>query len=121
MKKEKSQRQLKVAENIKRLVAEKFMKEGLSVIQNSFVTIKEVDISPDLKNCRIYLDILAAKNVDAKEIVAKIQNYSSNFRTHLSKNLDLRQIPSLEFLLDDTTQNAIDIGNLIDAEGKKFI
>ena len=51
----KSQRQLQVGEQIKRIVASIFLQEDIFVIKGAQVTIARADVSPDMKNARIFL------------------------------------------------------------------
>ena len=53
----KSQRQLQIGENIKRIMSEIFLQEDFSVIMNNVITILEADVSPDAKNVKIFFDI----------------------------------------------------------------
>ena len=54
----KSQRQLQIGENIKRIMSEIFLQEDFSVIMSNVITIIEADVSPDAKNVKIFVDIL---------------------------------------------------------------
>jgi len=50
----KSQRQLQIGENIKRNMADIFIREGLSNISGSLISIVQADVSPDIKNVKIF-------------------------------------------------------------------
>jgi len=115
----KSQRQLQVGEQIKRIIAEIFMRNGLSTISGSYITILEADISPDMKNCKVFIDIFGKKENSA-EILQKLNAAAPNLRHELGKKLTMRGAPELKFFLDDSSQHAIDIDSLIAEEAKKF-
>ena len=51
----KSQRQLQIGENIKRIMSEIFLQEDFSVMMNNVITILEADVSPDAKNVKIFV------------------------------------------------------------------
>ena len=53
----KSQRQLQIGENIKRIMSEIFLQEDFSVIMSNVITIIEADVSPDAKNVKIFVNI----------------------------------------------------------------
>ena len=53
----KSQRQLRVGEELRHLISNALLRETFydQVIENSTITITEVNVSPDLKNARVYI------------------------------------------------------------------
>lgn len=117
--KPKSQRQLQASQLIKKILADIFMKEGYSQIKGSYITILEADISPDFKNCKIFIDILGDENKN-REIVNKLNEMTKIFRHEISKKLAMRKSPELKFCLDETMKNALNISDLIEQESKKF-
>ena len=117
--KAQSQRQLQAGEQIKRLVAEHFSREGFSTILGSYITILKADISPDMKNCKIFIDIFGKKENSA-EILQKLNSIAPNFRHELGKKLAMRNTPELVFVLDETSQHALDIEDLLNKEAKNF-
>ncbi len=116
---EKSQRQLQVNERIKRSVAQIFSNSGLSTIAGAYITVLEADISPDMKNCKIFIDIFGGDD-KKMAILDKLNEISPRIRMELGKDLTMRSNPNLKFILDESSQNAIDIDNLINQESKNF-
>ena len=57
----KSQRQLKVGEELRHLISSALLRESFydEHIKNNNITVTEVDISPDLKNAKVYVMPLA--------------------------------------------------------------
>lgn len=115
----KSQRQLQVSEQIKRIIADIFLRDGYSTILGSFVTVLEADVSPDIKNVRIYLDIFGDQK-NNKKILEKLNDMAPHFRHLLGSKMTSRNTPEIHFLLDDTQQKAIDLEILIDSEAAKI-
>jgi len=128
--KNKSQRQLKVAENIKRVISEIFLREGLLQFNSYQITIIKGDVSADIKNAKIFVDIidLAKKegNLLTKEeneklqIIKKLNNSSKFFRHELAKKITLKTVPNISFILDDCTNKVYQIEKLIDEEKQNF-
>lgn len=116
----KSLRQLQVAENIKRTLSEIFLEKGLLNYSSSYISVTQVDISPDLKNAKIYLDIFNQN----QEVKPKILNYFNNLektlRFELSKKIKLRFAPELSFIEDKTQENAFKIEKIIAEEKKNY-
>ncbi len=117
MTKEKSQRQLQVGEQIKRTLADVFMRENLSVINGSFVTILEADASPDIKNVRVFIDIFG-NDANHKKILDKLNNAAPHFRHELGRRMTSRNTPEIKFILDRTQDKALKLESLIDQEAE---
>jgi ribosome-binding factor A len=115
----KSQRQLQAGEQIKRIIADVFMRGGYSMISGGYITIMEADISPDLKNCKIFVDIFGADD-KKKEILKSLNQKVPTFRHELAQKFVSRVVPEILFVLDETTQAALKVDSLIDEESKKF-
>ncbi len=111
----KSQRQLQVGEQIKRVIAEIFLREGLLTMMGSCITILEADTSPDIKNVRVYIDIFGdAKNNQA--ILQRLNKAAPYFRHELGKRLSARNIPEILFILDRTEEKALQLEALLEKE-----
>ena len=119
MKKPKTQRQLQVNERIKRLIAETFTNNGLSTICGGYVTILEADISPDMKNCKVFVNIFGSDNNKGK-IITSLNNMAPRIRNLLSKDLTMRCTPEIKFILDESSQNAMNMDKLMKDESKNF-
>lgn len=116
----KSQRQLQLGENIKRIIADIFSRGSLSSIKNSYITVAQADVSPDIKNCKIFINIYGRNNDDNQQIVNKLNQMSPSISHELGKKLTTRNTPKITFHLDQTSQKAFDIENLIKEESSLF-
>jgi ribosome-binding factor A len=116
----KSQRQLQIGENIKRIIAEIFLRQDITPLKNkAYITVLEADISPDIKQVKIFLDIFGSEEKH-KEIIKKLNKMAPFFRYELGKKLATRNIPEIKFALDTTGENVKKINNLIDKESNIF-
>lgn len=62
------------------------------------ITITRVDISPDLKQALVFFTTIPEeKQADAAVF---LKRSAGNFRNHLKKNVALKRIPHIEFMLD---------------------
>lgn len=109
---EKSQRQLQVGEEIKKILSSVLLTHDFfdSTI-NSNLCISYVDISADLKNAKVYVSSIFGDNVIG---VKNLNNHVNVFRHKLSKTMTTRTIPKIVFVHDNTVNNAAKINNLID-------
>jgi len=114
----KSQRQLQIAENIKRIMSEIFIREDYSVIMNNIITVLQADVSPDAKNVKIFIDICGDASKHS-QILEKINENTPNFRYLLAQKIDLRFIPEITFLQDKNINNSLIIESIINQEKQK--
>lgn len=115
----KSQRQLQIGENIKRIMSEIFLRDDILSVPGSLITVLEADVSPDAKNVRIYIDIFGNELMHEK-IVQKLNEAAPHFRYQMAKKITLRIVPEILFVLDKTQSRAMSLEALIENEGKKY-
>lgn len=116
----KSQRQQQVGENIKRTLSEIFLEKGLLSHSGSFISIAEVDISPDLKNAKVYLNIFNQNQALKPKVLDYFNHLEKTLRFELSKKIKLRYAPELSFIEDKTQENAFKIEKIISEEKKNY-
>ncbi len=115
----KSQRQLQIGENIKRIMSEIFLREDILTVPGSYITILEADVSPDAKNVRIFIDIFGNNKMHEK-IVEKLNDMRPFFRHQLAKKVTLRVVPEIVFMLDKTQEQANSIEKLLADEASRY-
>ncbi len=64
-----------------------------------FITFTDVDISPDLKNAKIFFSVLNQKLPD-DELEIEINRRKKAFKKFLSPELHLRTTPKIQFIND---------------------
>ena len=100
--KEPSQRQLRVAQEIKRVITSVLERGDLRAkeIREAFITVTEVRVSPDLKYATAYIMTLNGKNLG---LVLEMLNAEKGvFKKQIGLKLQLRYTPELSFRADDT-------------------
>ena len=121
-----SQRQLRVGEMVKQNLGELFIRNEAKIpsVSTKLITVTEVRMTPDLKTARIY--VIPLGGVEMKETVRILTEYSHLVRKALSKKLDIKFLPKLTFVEDNSFEYAEKIENLIkeiktnDAEKKRY-
>ena len=100
--KEPSQRQLRVGQEIKKVIAQMLEKGELRnpVLTEMFITITEVRVSPDLKYATAYVMTLNGKNLD--EALKGLNDSAWLFKKQLGSRLQLRYTPDLKFVEDES-------------------
>lgn len=97
-----SQRCLKVGEEVRRLLSailRNYFFEDTSVSSAS-ITVTEVQMSPDLKHAKVYLMPLGGASKD--RVLSAVQDESPRIRHLLAKKIVLKNIPALDFRIDET-------------------
>jgi ribosome-binding factor A len=109
----KSQRQLRVGEELRHLISNALHRETFYdvVLESNNITVTEVNVSPDLKNAKVYIMPLGGENkIEVLESLNKIKGYIQKL---ISSEIQLRQIPRLSFVIDTTFEYANKIDNII--------
>ena len=109
----KSQRQLRVGEELRHLISNALLRETFydQIIENNYITITEVNVSPDLKNAKVYIMPLGGKN--KFEVLDSLNKANGRIKKLISNNINLRQIPKLQFRIDETFEYAKNIENIL--------
>ncbi|WP_051946332.1 30S ribosome-binding factor RbfA [Verrucomicrobium sp. BvORR106] len=79
----------------------------------SVVTIHEVDVTPDLKQCFIYVGILGREHA-APNIVRKLNENRGLVQRELFKRVILKNSPSLTFKYDTSIERGVRVLTLIE-------
>ena len=108
-----SQRQLRVGEMVKQNLGELFIRDEAKIpsINSKLVTVTEVRMTPDLKTARVY--VIPLGGVEMKETVRILTEYSHLVRRALSKRLDIKFLPKLTFVEDNSFEYAEKIEKII--------
>ena len=77
-----------------------------------FITFTDVDISPDLKNAKVFFSVLNQKLPD-DELEIKINRKQKAFKKFLSPELHLRTTPKIQFVNDKNLSYQEKISNLL--------
>jgi ribosome-binding factor A len=108
-----STRQQKYSKLILKELSEIFLRDKRGILDNAFITIADVRMSPDLSVARIYISMLLAK--EKEKVLANINSRKSEIRKALGNQIgkQVRIIPELVFYKDEVEENASRIEELI--------
>ena len=118
MDKGSTQRQLRVGELIKQKLGEVFIRNEAKILalNTSVITVTEVKITPDLKSARVY--VIPLGGIEMEKTVSILTEYSHLVRKALSKKLDIKFLPRLAFVEDNSFDYAEKIERLINKNKK---
>ncbi len=81
--------------------------------ESGMLTISRVDVSPDLKNAKVFVTCFGGDNSKI-DLVAELTENAWHFRQHLAHSLKLRGVPKLKFIYDSNLERANRVTALID-------
>ena len=96
----------------------------IPTINSKLITVTEVRMTPDLKTARVY--VIPLGGADLTETVRALTEYSHLVRKALSKRLDIKFLPKLTFVEDNSFEYAEKIEKIIkkikanDTEKKRY-
>ena len=110
----RSQRQLKVGEELRHLISNALLRSNFydEHIENNNITITEVNVSPDLKNAKVFVMPLGGEN--KADVLNSLNKATGRLKKIISSNINLRQTPKLKFKIDETFEYAKKINNILD-------
>ncbi len=111
-----SQRQLRVGEQIRHVLADIFMRGELYIegLRETSITVSLVKVGPDLRNATAYVTPLAG--VNAEETVRALNTGAPLIRKMMNKEITIKFSPKLYFKLDKSFEHAAHINALLKDE-----
>ncbi len=108
-----SQRQLRVGEEIRHVLAELFLRTEFHdpALAKAKLTISEVRMSPDLKHAAVFVTKLG--NQDITPLLPALAKVSPFLRAQIAPRLGLRVTPDLKFMRDEALEQATRINKLL--------
>ena len=87
-------------------------------IENTLVTVSDVDITPDLKQAHIFISALGSPAGRRKAMEA-LESHRVRFQTELSRRVQMKHTPHLNFRLDDAIERGTRVIDIMDELGLK--
>ena len=108
-----SQRQLRVGEELRHLLAELLRPGELRdpALREANVTVTEVRLSPDLRNATAFVMPLGGEK--AEEIMAGLRRSAPFLKARLARLVELRHVPNVAFAFDNAFDSAARISTLL--------
>jgi ribosome-binding factor A len=108
-----STRQQKYSKLIQKELSDIFLRDKRGILDNAFITIADVRMSPDLSVARIYISMLLVK--DKERVLENITQRKSEIRKALGNRIgkQVRIVPELIFFKDEVEEQATRLDELI--------
>lgn len=76
-------------------------------------SVTEVDVTPDLKYCKVYISVLGNEE-EKQETMEGLRSAKGHIRKLLAHSVNLRNTPELTFVLDTSIEYGVHMSKLID-------
>ena len=80
-------------------------------IENGMITVVEVDCSPELRNAKIYVSVLPDNQYGTA--LKMLKKNTSGLNNFLKRNVKIRKVPKLVWVIDPTEKEASVIERLL--------
>ncbi len=105
------ERQLRLADRIRVILAER-LEKGLRDPRLGFVTITDVRVTGDLQHASVFFTVLGSEQERADSAQA-LKAATGMLRSEVGRGLNVRLVPTLEFIPDGVPENAGHIEDLL--------
>ncbi len=107
-------------------INDEIMKELSQIIRSevkdprigAMTTVIRVDTTTDLKYCKVFVSVLG-KEEEKQNVMKGLKNASGFMRHLLAERINLRFTPELQFKLDESTEYAIHMDQLMEQVAKE--
>lgn len=106
-----SLRTQKVCELIRRELSMILEKDYRS--ENCLVTVHDVDVTPDMKQCFVFVGVIG-KSYQQDAAIERLTKARGSIQRDLYKRVKLRSSPHLYFRLDKSVERGVPLLNIID-------
>lgn len=103
----------RVSNMIRHEISELLLEQTNDPRLGGFISVTRVSTSPDLKQAKIYISVLA-DNKEKQDILEGFKSAAGFFRKELAGRLKLRYVPELSFQIDDSIEQGTKILKLIE-------
>jgi ribosome-binding factor A len=101
-------------------VAERIKREAADVLENrvrdprvtGMVSVTDVEVTPDLSFARVYVSVLKS-STSVDQVMQALQNVAPFVRRQLASRLELREMPEIRFVHDDSLQRGARVDDLL--------
>lgn len=112
-------RQEKFGRLLQKELADIFQANRSSLFQNAFITISKVEVSPDLGYAKVFISLLNQTN--HADLLAALEVHKKTIRHELALRIrkQVRVIPELNFIYDDSLDYVFHMEKLFEEIKKK--
>lgn len=110
-------RLLRINESIKETLSSVITAEGLKDPRVGFVTVTGVETTPDLRHAKVYVSVLGG-TAERQDTLKALEKSRGVLQGKINASLHMKRTPQLQFLYDDTLDNALRIERALKREAE---
>ena len=107
----------RIDEEIKRALSSIIQNDVKDDRMSDMVSVTRADVTPDLKYAKVFVSVYGTDKRRTSSIEA-LNHGASFIRTRLAKMINIRRVPELTFVLDDSIEYSLKISKLLDQVNK---
>ncbi|MCF7956712.1 MAG: 30S ribosome-binding factor RbfA [Phycisphaerae bacterium] len=115
-----TRRQQKIMSLIKVVVSDIIQNRLNDPRIEGFVTVTEVDVSPDNRNADIYISVMASDETIEKRTLIAVQHATKHIQSLLAERMTTRFVPILRLLKDEKIKKTLDTLRVIEEAAKEY-
>jgi ribosome-binding factor A len=104
----KVSRTVKIAEEIKRALADIIRMDVKDDRLSAMATVSRLELTADLKYAKVYISVFGEDRAREKSVDA-LNHAASFIRTRLAHSMNIRTVPKLTFVLDNSIAYSFEI------------
>lgn len=110
-------RLLRVNESVKEILSTVITAEGLKDPRVGFVTVTGVETTPDLRHAKVFVSVLGGR-AEREATLKALEQSRGYLQAQINTALHMKRTPHLQFLYDDTLDNALRIERAMKREAE---
>ena len=115
-----SRRQEKIARVVRESVSDTISNRLNDPRIEGFVSVTEVDVSPDLRNAVVFLSVMSGDESSRRKTFYAIEHATRHIQARLSHRMTSRFCPRLHFREDTKIKNTLDTLKIIEKAAKEL-
>jgi len=115
-----SRRQQKVARVVRESVSDTIANRLNDPRIEGFVSVTEVDVSPDLRNADVFLSVMADNEPVRRRTFEAIEHAARRIQARLGRRMTSKFCPHLNFRRDTKLKNTLDTLKVIEEAAREF-
>lgn len=115
-----SRRQEKIKRIVRDAVADIILNRLNDPRLSGFVTITEIDVSPDIRNADIYISVMAETDGDRRKTFEAVKHATKHIQMLLGEQMSLRNALQLRILEDIRNKKALETLKIIEQASEEI-
>lgn len=108
-----SVKNIRINGEVQRVLAEIIRGELKDPRISPLTSVVSVEVAPDLKTCKAYVSVLGDEAAQA-DTIKGLKSAEGYIRTKLASNINLRNTPQIQFILDQSIEYGVTMSKKID-------